>query len=44
MSGKEQKKLEKYYFDEFMKCYTMPYGDIIHDDKPDFVIKYKKTQ
>jgi len=33
-----KRELEQYYFELFKNAYTLPAGEIFHDDKPDFII------
>jgi hypothetical protein len=33
------KEIEKYYFERFSRSYSLPVGEVEHDDAPDFIIK-----
>lgn len=39
MGRKSNKEIEKYFFEKFMKAYTLPGGSIIYADRPDVILK-----
>ena len=38
-----QKEIEKYYFERFSRSYSLPLGEVEHDDAPDFIIKSNQS-